>query len=148
MPPRIYFDLCALKRGWDDLGQPRIRAEADAVDGLLQRVRSGILVFIHSPVHHLENDRNTDPQRYTAVRELLLGFPLIETDLSRLRVRASSLVQSGLSVADALHVAAALAADAEYFVTTDDRLIRQCARVQSGLSARSPVQCLLEVGLP
>jgi hypothetical protein len=27
MIPRVYFDLCALKRPWDDQSQPRIASE-------------------------------------------------------------------------------------------------------------------------
>ncbi len=59
--------------------------------------------------------------------------------------RAAEFVQEGMPATDAFHLAAAEAANADYFCTCDDRLLRRAKRI-AGLRtvAVSPLE-LLEV---
>lgn len=141
----VYLDVCALGRPLDDQSQMRIRLEADAVHLILSYAAAGDLNLIASPAHTIEIKANPDP----AGRDLLL-FTLEQVgrhplfDLDQVRQRAEELVQQGLGPADAAHLAFAEAAEAD-FVSCDDRLIRQCRRVQARIWVGSPVEyCVKE----
>jgi hypothetical protein len=54
---RVYLDVCALCRPFDDQSQMRIRLEADAVQLILSHVRGESLALAVSPVHELERRR-------------------------------------------------------------------------------------------
>lgn len=126
----VYLDVCALSRPFDDQSQMRIRLETDAVQLILSHVRGGSLTLIVSPVHDVEigaiEDSTEREHLLSTLRELGQRVPL---NLERTRQRAEQLVQRGLGPADAAHLAFAEAAEAD-FVTCDDRLLRQCRRVQ------------------
>ena len=51
---RVYLDVSALCRPFDDQAQMRIRLETDAVLLILSHVRSKNLTLIVSPVHRVE----------------------------------------------------------------------------------------------
>lgn len=51
---RVYLDVCALCRPFDDQGQARIQAEATSVDLILSNVRRKKLELVVSPVHDAE----------------------------------------------------------------------------------------------
>ena len=51
-----------------------------------------------------------------------------ETD--EIRRKANNLVQQGLKSKDALHVACAIALECEYFLTTDDHLIKKSTDIE------------------
>lgn len=56
-------------------------------------------------------------------------------------------MEQGFTVFDALHIASAEAGRADFFVTTDDRLLRRAVRLQEVLQVKvvNPVTLLLEV---
>lgn len=147
MALRIYFDLCAIKRGWDDAAQLRIRLEADAVGSLLELALAGSLDFVHSAVQDAENLRNPDFNRRAAVEELMGHLPIEQIDSSELRTQIERLGRANLTGFDAAHVAAAMLARADVLVTTDDRLRSRAARVRSKLRVLGPVELAAEVVL-
>lgn len=51
---RVYLDVCALCRPFDDQSFVRIRMESDAVRLILQHIREGALQLACSPVHQRE----------------------------------------------------------------------------------------------
>lgn len=129
----VYLDVCALCRPFDDPAQIRVRAEAEAVQLILSHVRAGDLTLVVSPVHAVEIDAIADATERVHLSALLQHSGVEPAfDLLRVRQRAEDLVAQGFGPADAVHVAFAEAAEAD-FVTCDDRLLRQCRRV--GLSA-------------
>ncbi len=146
MPPlRVYFDTCALKRGWDDQTQLRIKLEADAVVALLHLVRRGRLVLIHSTIHDVENAKNRDRDRRASVEELLFAHPIPAFDGAALRRRAAELLRRGFGAMDAAHLAAAEVLGADAFVTVDDRLLRRTARLRFAVRAVGPIDFSAEV---
>jgi predicted nucleic acid-binding protein len=137
--PRVYLDVCALSRPFDDQGQMRVRLETDAVQLILSHVRAGNLALIVSAAHELEigaiGDATERDQLLTMLRQVGSRIAL---DLGQTRERAEELVQQGLGPADAAHLAFSEAAHAD-FVTCDDRLLRQCRRARPGIWCGTPV---------
>jgi predicted nucleic acid-binding protein len=71
---------------------------------------------------------------------------IIALDWHRVRLRAEQLAEEGLGSADAAHLAFAEMAAAS-FVTCDDRLIRQCRRVQLNVWCGDPMTFCSEESL-
>lgn len=135
----IYLDVCALCRPFDDQTRMRIRLETDAVQLILSHVRAGSLTLIASPAHDIEISAIDDLTEREHLWSMLqqLGQRLT-FDLKRTRKRAEELNQQGLGPADAVHLAFAEEAEAD-FITCDDRLLRRCLRVRPGVWFGTPV---------
>jgi predicted nucleic acid-binding protein len=123
----IYLDACALLRPYDDLGQPRVRREAEAVALVLAHVRAGRFVLVVSPTHQQELPALAEGDEAFAVRLLLERFGRPTTARPVVLRRAREWMARGLGVADAAHLAFAEAARAD-FVSCDDRLLRRASR--------------------
>ncbi|NCO92349.1 MAG: hypothetical protein COZ06_22590 [Armatimonadetes bacterium CG_4_10_14_3_um_filter_66_18] len=124
---KLYLDNCALNRPFDDLRQQRVADEARAVSVLLDRVRSGRDTMVDSSA--LRDEGRACPDRWRRgqvrqLRELAAEFRQID---ERAALRAVELSRRGLSAFDALHVSLVESAGADYFVTTDDRLLKAVA---------------------
>ncbi|MEW5718283.1 MAG: PIN domain-containing protein [Chloroflexota bacterium] len=129
LPRRIYLDVSALCRPFDDQSQLRVRLESDAVLLILSQVQSKSCTLIVSPAHIVEIAAIEERAEREHLQSLLetnnAGFRF---DLPAARKRAEELVRKGIGVADAAHLALAEQAECD-FITCDDRLIRQCQRI-------------------
>lgn len=134
---KLYLDICALKRPWDDQEQPRIAAETALIISIVQLTQNGIHEAVRSPIHDEENARNRDPLRAAAIAEWLASIPLPTSEPAGLRLRARSLVRAGLGPFDALHLSWAEALAADLLITTDQAFIRRASRTSA--SARIAV---------
>lgn len=91
-------------------------------------------------------DRIPDPERKLRVAEVLkLAHDVIELN-DEIEDHAEILVKAGIKPVDALHVATASAASANYFCTCDARLLKKGKRL-TGLTTKvvSPLELLMEV---
>jgi len=130
-PARVYLDVCALCRPFDDQQQVRIRMETSAVELILAHIRRGKIELIVSPVHQIETKAISDAEERNHLLLLLDQFSnSVDLDLDETRRRAEILISEGLGVADAAHLAFAEAAGAD-FITVDDRLLKQCRRIRA-----------------
>lgn len=121
----LYLDMCCLKRPFDDHGQERVRREAAAVAGLIERAERGEIELIRSPALTLENDQNPREDRRLAAALWLNGATVEVPYSDAVGDRARELAALGFSVLDALHVAFAEAARARWMATCDDGLLRR-----------------------
>ena len=136
---RIYLDVCALCRPFDDQTQMRIRLETEAVQLILSYVRSEDLALVVSPVHNIEINAIDDPVERTHLLSTLKQLACdIVFDLGQARQRAEELTDQGLGPADAAHLAFAEQAEAG-FITCDDSLIRSSHRAQVSIWCGTPV---------
>jgi predicted nucleic acid-binding protein len=132
---RIYLDNCCLQRPLDDQTQPRIRVETEAAFAVLAAVASGDQQLLSSEALEYEIRRIPDENRRGEVLSVLLlaGERLEVTDA--VEAVAQQFEQSGIGAMDALHLALASAANADYFCTCDDALFRK-AQTLSGLNCK------------
>ncbi len=135
---RVYLDVCALCRPFDDQSQLRIRLESDAVLLILSHLRPRSLSLIVSPAHTAEIAAIQEVEREQLQLLLEESGTRISFDLPRARQRAEQLVQQGMGVADAAHLAFAEQAECD-FVTCDDRLLKQCKRVRPIIWYGTPI---------
>ena len=141
---KLYLDVSCLNRPFDDQSQGRIRLEADAVILILQAIDAGRHTQQSSRMAEIEIAAIPDEIRRRRIRQLLPeGIIPLSPEIF---ARAASLVERGMAAADAVHVAAAEAADADVFLTCDDRLLRLCRRLANELKLRAanPVEWIKE----
>lgn len=122
---RVYLDACVYNRPFDDQSQPRIWLETLAFTVILQMVESREITLVSSSVLAYENSRNPFLQRRTWVNDCLRLAEYTQLVNQAIRLRAQEIEQQGLKPIDALHLACAKAAQADYFITCDDKVIRR-----------------------
>jgi hypothetical protein len=142
---RLYIDLNCFNRPFDDQGQERVRHETDAVLAVLTRIVEGKDTLLWSSVMSFENDKHPRADRRDEIA-LWEGRSERSVSLSDdLEKRARQIVQQGIAVLDAAHLAAAEIGGAEIVLTCDDVLIRRAARLGLALRVLNPVAYFNEV---
>jgi predicted nucleic acid-binding protein len=144
---KIYMDVSCLNRPFDDQDQVRVRLEAAAVGEIFERFDAGDWQHVSSDMATVEVDANPDGERRKRVRLLLPERQNILKMTAAVWNRASAPIQLGFKPADATHVAEAEQAEADVFLTCDDRLLRTAVRSGGGLTVRvaNPLDWLKEV---
>ncbi len=132
---RIYFDSCCLQRPLDDQTQLRIRVESEAVLALLNVAQSGDIILLNSEALEYEIGRIPDNMRRNEIIAVLaLAKERLElTDATV--VLAESLENKGVDPMDAIHLALASMAKADYFTSCDDKLLKK-AQAITGLDCK------------
>lgn len=140
---KINLGTCSIQRPLDTLDQVRLRLEAEAVLGILEQIETGRIDLVSSTVLELETSRNPHPlRREHGEQTLRHASETIVVD-TRVEERARELFQQGIAAMDALHLASAEQAAADYFCTCDDVLLRkarQIARLE--IQVVSPVELI------
>lgn len=141
-----YLDTCVWHRPFDDQSQPRVADETAGFYRLLSLIQIGALDLATSDVLRMEAVRSTATERQNMVLEALATARSHIAIDAACRRRAAALRSAGLPVSDALHVACAELALADWFCTCDDRLIKKLQKLP-GLSLRvgGPVALLAEI---
>jgi predicted nucleic acid-binding protein len=121
----VYLDTCSIQRPLDDQNQLRVRAEAEAVLGLLALCEQGAIELVASGVHVVENRRCPYPDRRAHVNDVLGLAQSFVSSAATILERAQNYQAAGIKRFDALHLASAVEADVDYFCTTDDDLLRK-----------------------
>jgi predicted nucleic acid-binding protein len=142
----IYLDACSLQRPLDDRTHPRNNIEAEAVLTILRLVESGHIELLTSEVLQFEIDRTPNQYRKGQVIEMLkLATRVIEIN-DEIESEAKIFIQAGVKPLDALHLASASWAKADYFCTCDDKLLKRPINFRSDATVMiSPLQQVTEV---
>jgi hypothetical protein len=112
---KLYLDVCCLNRPFDDQSQTRVRLEAEAVLSILEMAESGELEIVGSDIIDDELSEMPDNERREKV-ELLLALASSQVTLtSAIEQRATELQKWNIAPFDALHLASAESAQADYF---------------------------------
>jgi len=132
---RIYIDNCCLQRPLDDQTQPRIRVETEAVLAILTAIQVRGFTLLSSEALEYEMRRIPDLRRRNeAMAVLTLAQERLElTDETA--ALAESIESHGIRPMDAVHLALASTAEADYFATCDDRFLKN-ARILPGLACK------------
>lgn len=139
----LYLDNSLLNRPFDDQRQPRIWLETLSFSLILSLIEAGEGRLVRSAVHRLENVRNPFALRRRWVEKCL---QLAQTEVGigdGMKSRALALESAGVKALDAWHLACAEAAEAERFLTCDDRLIR---RYSGRMIVENPVTFTTNLG--
>lgn len=127
---KIYLDNCCFNRPFDDQSQLRIRLESEAKLRIQEDIRSGAYQLVWSYILDYENSRNPfQERREQIVKWRSYSESDIEEDEEIIK-RAAVVNQRGIKKIDSLHIACAIKAKAEYFLTTDDGILNKSTVIQ------------------
>lgn len=145
---RVYLDVSCLNRPFDDQTQVRVRLETEAVTAIFQKCDRGDWKQVSSDMAKIEVDAIPDEVRRARALLLLPTSKAVLELTDRLYMRAADLERLGFKPADAVHVAAAEALNADVLLSCDDRLVRVAWRRRDQLAVKvaNPLDWLKEIG--
>ena len=128
---KIYLDMCCFNRPYDDQTQQRIQLEAVTKLMVQSYIVERHIDFVWSYVLEFENAKNPFLEKQNTILafkrfacEIVHPNPVIEET-------AKHLQNEGLKAYDALHIACAIFANCDYFLTVDDKVLnKQCYEVK------------------
>jgi predicted nucleic acid-binding protein len=143
---RIYLDTCSLQCPLDSKTQIWIGLEAEAILGILSLCESGEVDLVSSEVLLFETERNPNMARRRYALEVLARateFALLD---DRIEERARALDSVGIKPLDALHLASAEEAKADYLCTCDDQFLRRAKEIADiRVRVVSPIELIEEI---
>lgn len=122
---RVYLDNCAFNRPFDDQSYIRIRLESEAKLYVQEKIKDGELELVWSYILDFENRQNPYNERKLAINKWKKLAYLDVEETSTLLDQANKLRKIGVKAKDALHVASAIEGKAQYFLTTDDKILKK-----------------------
>jgi len=143
---KIYLDNCCFNRPFDDQSQLRILLESEAKLKIQENIRSGTYKLIWSYILDYENSNNPFLER----REQILKWRSysehdIEEDDDIIKT-AASMETRGIKKLDALHLACAIKANADIFLTTDDGVLKKAGKIDNILIT-DPIEFIKKVSI-
>lgn len=124
---RIYLDNCCYNRPYDDQRQLRISLETQAKLDIQKRIREGQFELVSSFVLIYEISKSPNILSAQSIRIFVENFSSVyvsDSKLSQIEAIAEKIQETGIKKMDSWHVACAVMADADYFLTTDKRLLK------------------------
>lgn len=124
---RIYLDNCCYNRPYDDQLQMRIHLDTEAKLHIQDMVKNNELELVTSYMLDYENAKNRFWHKRQAISEFMNENEAyyVSQDRNEEAIQiAEEIKKTGVKNADALHVACAILAKSNYFITTDDRLLK------------------------
>jgi predicted nucleic acid-binding protein len=141
---KVYLDNCCFNRPFDDQSQTRIKLEAEAKLEIQQQIADGRITLVWSYILDFENAANPFEERREAVGRWKTRAAVDLAETPDILASARTLLQHGIRPKDALHLACALAAGCDYFLTTDDALIGRRASV-AGIEIVNPLDFIVRM---
>ncbi len=105
-----------------------IRIETESKLYIQQKIKEEQLDLVWSYILDYENEQNPYKERKEAILKWKRHAIIDIEENEKIIEKAKELKEKGLREKDALHIACAIEAEAEYFVTTDDTIIKKIGR--------------------
>ncbi len=124
---KVYLDNCCYNRPYDDQSQLRISLETQAKLQIQSMIRSKEIELAASYVLMYENSRSPHASRQATIHDFVKENVSTYIDYDRaaeVKTMADEIITTGVKTMDAHHVACAILSGSDYFLTTDDRLLK------------------------
>ena len=121
---RIYLDNCCYNRPFDDQTQMKIHLETQAKLYIQAKIKEGTYDLVWSYILDYENGKNPYEEKKQAIIPWKkIASECISEETEEILSFAESLNHKGIKTYDALHIACAVAAGCDYYLTTDKKLM-------------------------
>lgn len=141
---KVYLDNCCFNRPYDDQSHLRIRLEVEAKLKIQEDIRNGDLELAWSYILDYENGKSPFRERREQISEWK-AYAVADIDENENVLKAAGmLLEKGIKKIDSLHVACAIQAGADYFLTTDDGILRKAILVEK-IRVTDPIGFIKEV---
>lgn len=124
---RIYLDNCCYNRPFDEQSEQRVWEESQAKIKIQTRIKTYEYELASSYTLRYEYSRIKDDSKRNYINSFVEENTEVYVDESykdELDDIAAKIMATGVKMHDAYHVASAIAAQCDYFLTTDDRLLK------------------------
>ena len=146
---KVYLDNCCYNRPYDDQSYLRISLESQAKLFVQHLIREKKLDLVTSYVLDYENSRNPHTTRRDTISDFFnnaVEYVGAENNDEILEI-AKKIQATGVKTADSCHVACAEFANCDYFLTTDDRILKYKSDKVTILNPIKFIQILSQEGL-
>ncbi len=125
-------------RPFDEQTHIRIRLETEAKLAIQEEIRRGTYQLIWSYILDYENSKNPFQERKEQIIKWK-KYAITDIEENTEIIKTALLLNSkGLQKMDSLHIACAVFAKADYFLTTDDKVIKK-ANTLTGIKITDPI---------
>ena len=123
----VYLDNCVFNRPFDDQRQMRIFLEAQAKLYIQHLIVNDKLALVCSYMLLYENHDNPHKERQFSIADFFIhASQFVDYDKAeQVEKKAAKIMEYHIKNKDAIHVACAIVAGSDYFITTDDDLARK-----------------------
>jgi len=130
---KIYLDVCCLNRPFDDWTQERVRLEGDSISNIIKRISTGQWQLITSDAIAVELEKMRNMEKKEGILKIIELATIRQEIDENIDRRSQELENLGFGLYDSFHLACAEAAQADIFLSTDDRLLKNALRHQDNL---------------
>ncbi len=141
---RIYLDNCCFNRPFDQQHIITTRLETEAKLYIQDQIKEGYFKLVWSYVLDFENSRNPFPFKQQAISAWKYLAIVDVEETAEIIQQAELFYSKGLKSQDALHLACAIAGNAEYFLTTDKGILRKAQHLDY-INILNPISFLTQV---
>ena len=122
---RLYLDNCCFNRPFDDQSQIKIRLETEAKLKIQEEIISGTFQLIWSYILDYENNRNPYQERKLRIKKWK-RYAIEDVEENPVVIETAKILnKKGFHKIDSLHIACAIISKSEYFLTTDDQILKR-----------------------
>lgn len=142
---KVYLDMCCYNRPYDDQTQLKISMETQSKLFIQTLIKDGRLKLITSYMLRYECSNNPFEMRRNAIFDFIhnntYGY-VGDEHKEGIEAKASEIMKTGIKFKDACHVASAIYAECEYFISTDMRLLKYKSEE---IKMVSPIEFVMEM---
>ncbi len=123
----VYPDNCCFNRPYDDQSQVKINVESLAKLEIQQQIRDHKLELVTSYIPEAENASNPFASKRNDIQAFIDWYTAVYVSAkadAAVRQIAREIMKTGVRLMDACHIACALVAECDVFLSTDKRLLR------------------------
>jgi len=124
---RVYLDNCCFNRPFDDKNQIRIFLETQAKIHIQKLIINERLEFAYSYMSIFENSKNPNNDNSRIIEDFF-GHAVFFVDYDQEEVVGKSaeiIMTQGIKNKDAIHLACAIESECDFFITTDDVILKR-----------------------
>ena len=122
---RIYLDNCSFNRPFDEQNQIRIKIETDAKLYIQELIKNKRIELVWSYILEYENSCNPFEERKDQILKWkkYSSYKILENE--NIIKNAENIFKLNIKSKDSLHIACAIESKCDYFITTDDFLLKK-----------------------
>ena len=139
---RVYLDNCCFNRPFDDQSQIRVFLETQAKLHIQSLIGSAKLELAYSYMSVFENRNNPNEDNGKIIEDFFAyaAFFVDPNQEAAIANRAERIKTLGIKNKDAIHLACAIEAECDYFITTDDIILKRYE--EKDIKVCSPIEFL------
>ena len=123
---KIYLDNCCYNRPFDDQSQMKIHLETVAKLHIQSQIKKGEYFLVWSYIMDYENSLNPYKDKCLAIMPWRnIAYQNIECENESILNFAERLAPMGIRTFDALHIACAVYAKCDFYITVDRKLLNK-----------------------